>query len=108
MKTVLLALVALIALPVVASACPVVVQGHCAQAAVVQTVVPQVAVQTLAVPAVQFQALAVQPVQAFAVQTFAAPQVFVQQAVVANHCARAQVLRVRQPRQVVRFKSVIR
>jgi hypothetical protein len=105
----IIAILASLAGPVTANACDPL--GVCSQAVAVQ----QFAVQGHAVQVQQFAApLAVQTyaapvaVQSFAVQAFAVPQVFVQN----SHCnVRAQrvvVQNVRQPRQVVRSRSVVR
>lgn len=97
MKT-LLSIVALLAAPIAANACDPIgvasfaVQSHCAPVQVqsfgVQSVIP-------------LQVQTVQPlvVQSFAVQAFAVPEVAVVQNVV-------RVKNVRQPRQIVRQRSV--
>lgn len=101
----ILSLLALLAAPVAAQACEGV--------SVVQYfAVPQVAVQSHCAPvAVQSfgvagHAVQVQSVVPFGVQTFAvAPQVVVLQQA---HVQRVRVQNVRQPRQVVRTRTVIR
>jgi hypothetical protein len=102
--------------PVMAHACdPLGVVGTaavCNQAVAVQSfAVPQVAVQSHCAPvAVQSfgvagHAVQVQSVVPFGVQTFAvAPQVVIVQ----NAHQRVRVQNVRQPRQVVRTRSVVR
>jgi hypothetical protein len=109
MKYVIAILASLVA-PVAAQACDPL--GVCSQAVAVQSfAVPQVAVQSHCAPvAVQSfgvagHAVQVQSVVPFGVQTFAvAPQVVVVQ----NAHQRVRVQNVRQPRQVVRTRSVVR
>lgn len=106
----LIAILASLVAPVVAQACDPL--GVCSQAVAVQSfAVPQVAVQSHCAPvAVQSfgvagHAVQVQSVVPFAVQTFAvAPQVVVVQ----QAHAKVRVQNVRQPRQVVRTRSVVR
>jgi len=109
MKYVIAILASLVA-PVAAQACDPL--GVCSSAVVQSFAVPQVAVQShcgaVAVQsfAVQGHAVQVQNVVPFGVQTFAvAPQVVVLQQA---HVQRVRVQNVRQPRQVVRTRSVIR
>lgn len=105
----LIAILASLVAPVAAQACDPI--GVCSSAVVQSFAVPQVAVQShCAGVAVQSfgvagHAVQVQSVVPFGVQTFAvAPQVVVVQ----NAHQRVRVQNVRQPRQVVRTRSVVR